>query len=59
MKKEYNGGKAYAEFLKLFFKGKNGYCNMEDDITVQIFSLPNGIDYTAKLDNHLHFDEDV
>ena len=21
---EYNGGKAYAEFLKLFFKGKNG-----------------------------------
>ena len=21
---QYNGGKAYAEFLKLFFKGKNG-----------------------------------
>ena len=21
---EYNGGKAYAEFLKFFFKGKNG-----------------------------------
>jgi len=21
---EYNGGKAYAAFLKLFFKGKNG-----------------------------------
>ena len=21
---EYNGGKAYSEFLKFFFKGKNG-----------------------------------
>ena len=32
-------------------------CNMEDDITVQMFSLPNGIDYTAKLDDHLHFED--
>ena len=32
-------------------------CNMEDDITVQMFCLPNGIDYTAALDNHLHFED--
>ena len=32
-------------------------CNMEDDITVQMFSLPNGKLYTAALDNHLHFDD--
>ena len=32
-------------------------CNMEDDITVQMFCLPNGINYTAALDNHLHFED--
>ena len=30
---------------------------MEDDITVQMFSLPNGESYTAKLDDHLHFED--
>ena len=24
-------------------------CNMEDDITVQMFSLPNGIDFIQRL----------
>ena len=32
-------------------------CDMDDDITVQMFSLPNGKLYTAALDNHLHFDD--
>ena len=32
-------------------------CDMDDDITVQMFCLPNGICYTAALDNRLHFDD--
>ena len=32
-------------------------CNMEDDITVKMEYLPNGISYTAALDDRLYFED--